>query len=164
MDVYNMNDKNSMFPKVKYATRVKNGSNEKSFKWAKHLNEGDVEKDVPEQISSGLLPPTFRFISPDLGDYILMLLRDEKLKPNQITVGFCGTLSIATSVESKQRAKTVLLEMAKNSNVQLKNLHCVARFILGNGKEEFVVKTLKRQEMFQQTGVKKDSKQDCRIL
>jgi len=165
MDVYSMNDKNSMFPKVKYATRVKNMQSEKSFKWAKHLNDSEVKETVQETGSSGLLPPSFRFISPDLGDYILTLLRDEKLKPYQITVGFCGTLSIATSVESKLRARIVLLEMTKNNDVQLKNLHCVARFILGSGKEtEIGQKTLKRQEMFQQTGVKKDVKQDCRIL
>lgn len=95
------------------------------------------KKSLPSAIIAidkieAVLPPTFATIAQDVREFTLLLLKEGRLLPFQISVGLCQTLSIAETAQSKNRAKSILLKMSQQPNpVQLSNLSLVARYILG---------------------------------
>lgn len=151
-------------PRVQQGTFVM--KEKRGFKWANKLNQKiETEKDSQDfqnlsyqkedtlDISKihELLPSSYQFIHEDIKSFIEKLLQNQKLQPYQITYGLCGALSIATSTESKIRARSVLWQLTMHPNSQLTNVHAVARYIMGNTIEKENVKMKKNQETFRET-------------
>lgn len=170
-------------PRVQQGTFVM--KEKRGFKWANKLSEKiETEKEDIQNVSyqkedtldmtriHELLPSSYQFIHPDIQVFIEKLLQNQKLMPYQITYGLCGALSIATSTESKIRARSVLWQLTLHPNSQLTNVHSVARYIMGNVQEKETIKIQKKQETYRETINDRDLSQkktaqnvnDCVIL
>jgi hypothetical protein len=87
-----------------------------------------IAPDKLEQV----LPPSFKAISEDIRNFAMVLLKEGRLLPFQISVGLCETLAIAETPQAKIRAKSVLFKLSSQPTpVQLGNVHILARYILG---------------------------------
>lgn len=83
-----------------------------------------------------VLPPAFYKIDEEIRTYAEELLNKGLLLHFQFTVGFCETLQILHTPQSKDRAKALLRKLTKHC-VQLRDVHAVARYLLGqNVKQE----------------------------
>jgi hypothetical protein len=77
-----------------------------------------------------VLPPAFYAVDDEIRQYAEDLLNKGLLFHFQFTVGFCEALQILHTPQSKERAKALLRKLTKHS-VQLRDMHAVARYLLG---------------------------------
>ncbi|KAL0476840.1 TCTE1 [Acrasis kona] len=77
-----------------------------------------------------VLPPTFYRIDEEIRNFASDLLNKGLLFHFQFTVGFCEALQILKTQQSKDRAKALLRKLTQHP-VQLRDLHAVARYLLG---------------------------------
>jgi hypothetical protein len=77
-----------------------------------------------------VLPPAFYRIDDEIRTYAEDLLNKGLLLHFQFTVGFCETLQILHTPQSKERAKALLRKLIKHP-VQLRDVQAVARYLLG---------------------------------
>lgn len=77
-----------------------------------------------------VLPPHFYAIDDEIRRYAEDLLNRGLLLHYQFTVGFCEALQILHTPQSKERAKALLRKLTQHP-VQLRDVHAVARYLLG---------------------------------
>jgi hypothetical protein len=124
----------------------------KNYKWAKKKKFIDnFEKNQKSFLLKiedfeNILPPNFKNLNEDVKKFTEILLLNGKLLPFQLTVGLIGALSIAETIPSISRAKSLLYELTKHPSTQLSNIHSIARYILGDKEKE--KEDLKKEDEF----------------